>query len=112
MAVIDKTNFKYPTDGVVTFKDTQYIADKLILFPITKDIIDFDNCTCVFSILERPNLQMRQYVGAKFYENLNNENAIEEINGYLPEHIFCFIKTNFPLQDFIDDKNFKRFVPK
>ena len=111
MAIIDKSEFAFPTDGIVTFDNVEYIADKLILFPITNDEINLDNCTCLFSILERPIRRdsRRQYVGAKFFKNLNNSNAQESINGYDPEHIFCFTKTEFPLRKFINKQDFKNF---
>lgn len=107
MSVIDKKEFKSPHQGVVSVNNKEYIADKVVLFPVVKEKINFDNCTCIFSILERPFMQKRQYIGAKFYENLNNENVIEEINGYLPECIFCFIDTYFPLEEFLNMNDFE-----
>lgn len=111
MALINKSEFAFPTDGIVYFGNVEYVADNLILFPITNDEINLDNCTCLFSILERPVRRdsKRQYVGAKFFKNLNNANAQEFINGYQPEHIFCFTKTTFPLQEFIDKQSFRQF---
>ena len=111
MAIIDKSEFAFPTDGIVYFGNVEYVADKLILFPVTNDKINLDNCTCLFSIIERPVRpdSKRQYVGAKFFSNINNANAQESINGYQPEHIFCFTKTEFPLQKFIDKQDFKNF---
>lgn len=109
MAIIDKFNNDFPTDGGVTFKGRFYNADFMIKFPVDKDNINLENCTCVFSILDRSNLFLRQYVGAKFYDLLTNENIIENINGYLPETVFCFTSTAFPLDAFLKEKDFKIF---
>lgn len=109
MAIINKFDNNFPNDGGVTFKGKFYKADFMIKFPVDNDDISLENCTCVFSILSRKNLFTRQYVGAKFYDLLTNENVTENINGYLPETVFCFTSTSFPLDDFLKEKDFKVF---
>ncbi|KLT69911.1 hypothetical protein [Flavobacterium sp. ABG] len=105
---IRKKNYDYSTD-VVTVQGKGYNPDYIINFPIEKDEINLENCTCVFSIRNRNNLAVRQYVGAEFFENLNNENIQKEINGYLPEAVFCFTASFFPLEEFLKEKDFKPF---
>ena len=112
MAIIDRHDFNFPKDGFITFKGKEYKADYLIKFPTEKDEINLINCTCIFSILERTNFVFRQYVGARFFENLNNNNVTDSINGYLPELVFCFTHTDFPLDDFIKESNFNFFGQK
>jgi len=109
MSIIDKHNNNFPSDGGVTFDGNFYKADYIIKFPIYNDDINLDNCTCVFSILNRSNLYLRQYVGAKLYDNLNKDNIIESINGYLPETVFCFTDTYFPLSEFLEKSNFQHY---
>lgn len=100
--------YDYTTD-VVTVEGSGYNPDFIINFPIEKDTINLDNCTCVFSILNRQNLAVRQYVGAEFFENLNNENIQKSINGYLPEAVFCFTQTSFPLDAFLNEQDFQPY---
>ena len=107
MSIINKFDNHFPNDGGVTFKDTFYKADFMIKFPVDNDEINLENCTCVFSILNRSNLLLRQYVGAKFYDLLTKENIIESVNGYLPETVFCFTSSDFPLSEFLDESNFQ-----
>ena len=109
MPIIHKNHPEFPTENFVTVNHKQYQADYIIKFDVDKDNIDLKNCTCVFSILSRKDLATRQYVGAKFYENLTNENVTESINGYLPERVFCFTETDFPLDAFLKESNFKYF---
>lgn len=109
MSVLNKNINQLPSDGGVTFKGKFYKVDYMITFPIDKDKINLDNCICVFSILNRVNPLLRKYVGGKFYENLNNENVIESINGYLPETVFCFTDSYFPLDEFLEENNFQYF---
>ncbi|TKC08049.1 hypothetical protein FA048_12865 [Pedobacter polaris] len=97
---------EFPAEqGIVTVKNRKYIADCIIKFPVDKDTININKCTCVFSILDRGKQLKRHYVGAEFFEKLNNENVVKSFNGYLPEFVFCFFKTDFPLQDFKGEKN-------
>jgi hypothetical protein len=110
MPIIHKSHSDFPTESFVTVDGKQYQADYIIKFDIDNDVIDLDNCKCVFSILNRKDLFTRQYVGAKFYEKLTNENVIEKINGYLPERVFCFTDTNFPLDKFLDENTFDVFI--
>lgn len=109
MAIIDKYNSNFLKDDGVTVKGRFFKADYKISFPIQNDDINIDNCTCIFSILDRGNPIFRKYVGGKFYENLNNGNIIENINGYLPETVYCFTDSSFPLKEFLDENNFKHF---
>ena len=109
MAIIDKYDENFPSDGGVTFNGQFYKADFMIKFPIDNDEINLNNCTCVFSILNRSNLYLRQYVGAKFYTKLNKDNVIENINGFLPESVFCFTDTAFPLSEFLEKSSFQHY---
>ena len=107
MPIIHKNHPDFPTDSSsVTVKGVQYQADYLIKFHIDKDLINLKNCTCVFSIYSRDNYCIRKYVGAKFYKELNNETVSENINGYLPEFVFCYTETEFPLDDFLEEQGF------
>lgn len=109
MAIIDKSDNTFPNDGGVTFKDIFYKADFIINFPVDNDEINLENCICVFSILNRSNPFIRQYVGGKFYDSLNRNNVSEKINGYLPESVYCFTKTHFPLSDFLEHNDFQYY---
>lgn len=110
MPIIHKSNPDFPTDSFITVNNKKYQADYVIKFDVNKDTINLDNCICVFSILSRKDSRTRQYVGAKFYENLTNDNVVESINGYLPEFAFCFTETAFPLDAFLGENTFDIFI--
>ncbi|MHC0440988.1 hypothetical protein [Flavobacterium sp. 3-210] len=108
MAIRTKRDLNYNDDSV-TVNNVKYLPDLLIKFPVDKDDINFENCTCIFSILDRDNLISRKYVGAVFFENLNNTNIEKTVNGYLPEYVFCFTDTKFPLEEFVEEQDFKPY---
>lgn len=109
MAKLNKQDLTLPSEGV-TFKNILYKANYIIELDKGNDLINISNCICVFSILSRKDFFTRQYVGAKFYNELTNENVMEEINGYLPERVFCFLDGTFPLSDFITKNDFQPFT--
>ena len=110
MPIIHKSHPDFPIESFITVSNKQYQADYIIKFDVDKDIININNCKCVFSILSRKDLFTRKYVGAKFYEKLTNENVIEKFNGYSPEHVFCFTDTDFPLDKFLEENTFDVFI--
>lgn len=110
MPIIHKSHPDFPTESFVTVNNKKYQADYIIKFDVDKDNINIDNCKCVFSILSRKDLFTTQYVGAKFYEKLTNENVIERVNGYAPERVFCFKDTDFPLDKFLEENTFNVFI--
>ena len=106
--LIDKDSPLYPSNGGVTVNKQVYKPDYLIELP-TEDSIDFKDCICVFSIIDRQQPPVRKYVGAKYFNELDNQRLHEPINGYLPEYVFCFTETSFPLEEFESEQNFKPF---
>ena len=109
MAITSKNDESFSSNNKIKFNGQIYKADFIIKFPVKNDDINLENCVCVFSILNRSNLLFRQYVGAKFYTNLTNDNVIENINGFLPESIFCFTDTDFPLSEFLAEHDFQHY---
>lgn len=105
MPIIHKSQPDFPLESFVTVSNQKYQSDYVIKFEVDNDIINLDNCICVFSILCRHDLGIRQYVGAKYYRKLTNDNVVERINGYLPEFAFCFTDTDFPLEIFLKEQN-------
>ncbi|MEN2402316.1 hypothetical protein GKZ90_0021180 [Flavobacterium sp. MC2016-06] len=104
MAIYTK-NYDYLSDPI-TVNGKEYVPDFIIAFPVDKDAVNLEKCTCVFTIRNSENLILRDYVGAEYFELLNNENIKKSINGYLPEHVNCFTETFFPLEDFLKEKGF------
>lgn len=109
MSIINTSQAGFPKKEAVTVEGLKYKPDYLIHFPITKDIISIQNCTCVFSIRDRQNLGLRKYVGAEYFKLLDSENITKEINGYLPEDVYCFVGDKFPLATFLNEQDFKIF---
>ena len=48
MPIIHKSHPDFPTESFVTVNNKQYQADYIIKFDVDKDIINIDNCKCVF----------------------------------------------------------------
>ena len=109
MAITSKNDEGFSSDSKIKFNGQVYKADFIIKFPVNNDDINLENCVCVFSILNRSNLFFRQYVGAKFYAKLTNDNVIENINGFSPESVFCFTDTDFPLSEFLAEHDFQHY---
>ncbi|SRX76269.1 hypothetical protein [Aequorivita antarctica] len=93
----------------ITVGGVPYNPDYLIQFPVDKDEINIKNCICVYSILDSTNSVFRKYVGAKFLKHLNSKNVGDKVNGFLPQNIYCFTDTYFPLDDFVKEQKFKFF---
>lgn len=105
MTLFSKKDFSDP----ITVDRISYNPDYLIQFPIDNDKVDIKNCICVYSILDSTNSIFRKYVGAKFLKSLDSKNIGDKIYGYLPQNIYCFTDTDFPLDDFVKEQNFKFF---
>lgn len=109
MSIINKNDPDFPKNEYITVNGKKYKPDTLIDLRSEVEKTNIKNCTCVFSILDRDNLLLRKYVGVKYYEKLTNDNIKEKINGYLPEHVFCFYETDFPIEEFKEEQDFKHF---
>lgn len=110
---IKKQGYDYVIEPV-TVKGRQYnpnfIIDLRTLKDSEKDQIDYDNCICVFSILNRDNPVFRQYVAVEHFEKLDFDTIMKEFNGYLPETAFCFTSSYFPIEEFREEQDFKHFL--
>lgn len=109
MPIIDKSDENFPKSESVTVNGKPYKPDYCIKYPVDNDTIDIDNCICVFSIRNRDSPKIVKYVGATTYDKLTKDNVIKKVNGYLPDYVQCFTETEFPLDDFIKEQNFKYF---
>lgn len=110
MPLFNKLDKIFPKSESVTVNGNSYSPDYIIDLPLDEDDkIDIENCNCVFSTKNPNSPLFRKYVGAKFFKKFVNNNVLEKVNGYLPESVFCFQETDFPLDDFIKEQNFKYF---
>lgn len=99
-------------ESLVTVKGKAFSADRIIKLPIEDDNFEIRNCICVFSIIDPEQTQLqgvfiRKYVWAEEFKKLNKEKANSIKNGYNPHFIFCFTKTKFPLEDFIEEHSLR-----
>ncbi|WP_445908808.1 hypothetical protein [Yeosuana sp.] len=110
MKIISKNDSNFPKGNYVIVDKKLYSPDYVINFEKGIDNINLKDCTCVFAIINRDNPTFIKFVGAKTYEELTSENIVEKINGYLPDIVLCFTKTNFPLDKFLEENPFDIFT--
>lgn len=107
MKLYEKTKDNFDNVLFVKHDNVEYYPDYMIsLTETSTDLINLNNCICVFLVLNS-SFGNYEIVGAKHFENLDNENILELINGYLPSRVYCYTETIFPLESFLASKKFK-----
>ncbi len=90
---------------IIEVNNKDYIADKVIEVSLENKEFEIENCVGIFFSFDykktiENGMFFREYLKAEKFKVLNKSMTTSSINGYDPKYVFCYIDTEFPLEEF------------